>query len=703
MTDTMTDTIPLFLTACLAMASAAVPLLPPHTGSQETVRAVAPRAKESKSTLPSHRAASTEYFDIVCGNPSVVRCVGFETPVAHNSYGDPGQDADHDGHGGYTNAGVDSSTAASGKSSFHFSVPEYAPADSSGAVHFNFDPTLTTSFGEGQEFYIQWRQKMDDPYLNNAYLIGSKCPPIDGTPRTTLAACPGDTLNGGMKQFIIAPQDTSSEPTQFGKHWSCEIPHIVITMSYYNQAPMMYHSCSYYEPFAPAYMPPGYSFPKFLSQSAVPCGGPIPPGQAAPDPCVKYVANEWMTFQVHVKVGRWYRISPLTMQGDFNMRRDSQVDMWLARDNQPSVLVQSMVFYSLRNAASDATKNQPGAPYNYGKVWFLPYNTGRDPNSGPYPVANTWYDNVVISRERVPDPAVELQPVTNLSADASKYPTVTLRWVRNHNVAGAYAETEFKVERCPGQIYDCEAAALAGKTWTLIGTVPKGVLTFVDTSCVPGQIYTYRVSATDGTIDSAHSNPATNVPAPPSDLALRRLGADSAQLTWTDNSESEREFAIERCQGIFQYYKANGTAGQSPDASSCLTAPLESGGTQTQPFIEIARVAGAPGSGNVLSYTDTTVLPGLNYTYRVRSVNGAGTLRLWRSRELTYTANVLLDRNAPACDVNEDGRVDILDVQTAVKRIQNGEPCSAISTTACTVEALQTIANAILGSPCSLP
>ena len=40
----------------------------------------------------------------------------------------------------------------------------------------------------------------------------------------------------------------------------------------------------------------------------------------------------------------------------------------------------------------------------YGKVWLLPYNTGRD-SSVTNPVAYTWYDELIVARARIPDPA----------------------------------------------------------------------------------------------------------------------------------------------------------------------------------------------------------------------------------------------------------------------------------------------------------
>ena len=39
----------------------------------------------------------------------------------------------------------------------------------------------------------------------------------------------------------------------------------------------------------------------------------------------------------------------------------------------------------------------------YGKLWLLPYDTAKD-GSVSYPEAYTWYDELVISRNKIADP-----------------------------------------------------------------------------------------------------------------------------------------------------------------------------------------------------------------------------------------------------------------------------------------------------------
>ena len=69
-----------------------------------------------------------------------------------------------------------------------------------------------------------------------------------------------------------------------------------------------------------------------------------------------------------------------------------------------------------------------------------------------------------------------------------------------------------------------------------------------------GATYTYRVRAVGFTGNSGYSNTATGTtsgiaaPAAPSNLVAAVSGS-SVQLTWTDNSIDEDQFAIERCAG----------------------------------------------------------------------------------------------------------------------------------------------------------
>jgi hypothetical protein len=152
--------------------------------------------------------------------------------------------------------------------------------------------------------------------------------------------------------------------------------------------PQMYHSCGGKDD---KYEPLEYfdnALGNVVVQNAVGC---LYPTFAAP-PCVKYQPNEWMTFQIHIKIGTWYL-------NDGNYHRDSTVQFWVAREGQPSALV--LDFSPQSGHGYDMANSNPAL--KYGKLWLLPYHTGKD-SSQVTPTGYTWYDELVISRTQIPDP-----------------------------------------------------------------------------------------------------------------------------------------------------------------------------------------------------------------------------------------------------------------------------------------------------------
>ena len=108
--------------------------------------------------------------------------------------------------------------------------------------------------------------------------------------------------------------------------------------------------------------------------------------------CFGYFPNEWMTFQVHIKTGP--RVSD-----EFT---NSFVQLWIAREGQASQLVINWGPYNL--SAGSASEDQ-----RYGKIWLLPYNTGKS-SSQSHPTAYTWYDELIISTTKIPDPSTTTPP-----------------------------------------------------------------------------------------------------------------------------------------------------------------------------------------------------------------------------------------------------------------------------------------------------
>jgi hypothetical protein len=173
-------------------------------------------------------------------------------------------------------------------------------------------------------------------------------------------------------------------------------------------------------------------------------------------------------------------------------------------------------------------------------------------------------------------PAVPAAPA-GLTATAAGSARVNLAWTdRSGN------ETGFQVER-----------SVAGGSFALAGTAGANATSYADTSVQPATAYSYRVRATgdagaSGWSNVASATTATVLPAAPTALAATALSRSQIRLTWTDASDNETGFRIER--------STNGTS-----------------------FSQIATV----GVG-VTTYTSTGLSKNRTYWYRVRAYNAAG-------------------------------------------------------------------------------
>jgi hypothetical protein len=362
--------------ALLTLAQAAASVALAACGGGASYDAVAgdttiPGAAATSASTPTPSSGGTA-FQTRCAQPGVIKCVGFDDLADFNigSGGTSGAYGLNDGifapsgTTDYTRATRDTAVKASGNSSLKFTIPSTSGADSSGSYFTNFSKDLSVQFGENSEFFIQWRQRFSPDFVGAKYAGG-----------------------GGWKQIIIG---TGDQPGQL--YTSCTALETVVQNTLHRGFPQMYNSCegsASHGPYDPFEEPFGtYDFklengrpsPYCLySQSKTSYFAPT-------GNCFGYVANEWLTFQVRIKTGP--RIG--------NEFVNSYVTMWVAREGKSSELVINWGPYNL--SAGSASQNQ-----KFGKVWLLPYNTGRDP-SMTYPTAYVWYDELIISRNQIGDP-----------------------------------------------------------------------------------------------------------------------------------------------------------------------------------------------------------------------------------------------------------------------------------------------------------
>lgn len=166
---------------------------------------------------------------------------------------------------------------------------------------------------------------------------------------------------------------------------------------------------------------------------------------------------------------------------------------------------------------------------------------------------------------------------SNLTAAAVSTSQINLTWTDNSN-----NETSFKIERFTD-----------GVNFGQIATVGANVTSYSNTGLSSSTTYYYRVRSGNAAGDSAYSNTANATtqgvsPNAPSALVATAISKTRIDLSWTDNSNNETGFKIER----------------STDGTN---------------FSQIATVG-----ANVSTYSNNGLKSNKTYWYRVRAYNGTG-------------------------------------------------------------------------------
>lgn len=174
--------------------------------------------------------------------------------------------------------------------------------------------------------------------------------------------------------------------------------------------------------------------------------------------------------------------------------------------------------------------------------------------------------------------AVSITPPTELQYSIGANNTMTLTWKDNSN-----NESAFAIERKS----DTDAS------WSQVGTCQANYTTYTGSMPTGDAFYFYRVKAYDNTGINAASyseeiQVAAGIPNPPSGLKVTAISPSQIKLVWTDNSNNEDGFTIERLVG--------------------------SGVT----FFSIANT-----KANVTEFIDN-IYPNQKFTYRVKAFNKKG-------------------------------------------------------------------------------
>jgi FtsP/CotA-like multicopper oxidase with cupredoxin domain len=164
-------------------------------------------------------------------------------------------------------------------------------------------------------------------------------------------------------------------------------------------------------------------------------------------------------------------------------------------------------------------------------------------------------------------------------------------------------EIYFGIERVQGSAGETQPAANA--VFAEVGRALANATTFTDNTMVSGNLYWYRVVAHNAVGTGAASTPASttasgSVPTAPANLVATTASPTVVNLSWTDNSNNESGFLIQRC-------------------------PANSAGTCTGAFVSLPNAATTTTTAaNVTTYSDATVAPNSFYIYQIFARNAAG-------------------------------------------------------------------------------
>ncbi|MFH1764118.1 MAG: fibronectin type III domain-containing protein [Gemmatimonadota bacterium] len=247
------------------------------------------------------------------------------------------------------------------------------------------------------------------------------------------------------------------------------------------------------------------------------------------------------------------------------------------------------VTVSISGPETRSSTTDPQGAFGFDKLKRGVYTvtlSGFDPALHSFPTtqqtANVKNPNLVtvdFSGTLVPYPP---EAPTGLNALETGSSTIVLTWTDASD-----AETRFEVERK-------EVSEKSNGLWSPAGTLAPNATTFGDTGLTPNTTYRYRVQACNetGCSNSPAEAEATTLdvpPAVPTGLGALATGPSTVDLNWTDESDNETRFGLERKRGV------------------------EGGWSQI----------GTP-APNTTAFGDTGLTPNTSFAYRIRACNDAG-------------------------------------------------------------------------------
>ena len=314
---------------------------------------------------------------------------------------------------GCRNNAWDSRVRASGAGSVRFDILSQTHQGAGGSMAIPFGDFATHQFGANSEFWVSWRQRMDARYIAGYKASG------------------GGGRYANAKQVIIAQGDM---PAGDGKKVisgnACSEAEVVVVSSNPGGRapyPMGYIECGRYVSFeqvlsrgsfagdARGSTPLTRQNMRKNAQGQFSCIGH--PDSLDQSGCFTYRPDTWITYMVHLKLGPEGRAVSSVSRKDQPGYVNSTYELFAAYDgedfqllhHQQDVVIPRGQHYIggdplLASSYKSGYGPADGHPQaKFGKLWLLPYMTNKDPTEVT-PTASTWFDEVIVSRCRIPAP-----------------------------------------------------------------------------------------------------------------------------------------------------------------------------------------------------------------------------------------------------------------------------------------------------------
>jgi hypothetical protein len=255
--------------------------VPPNAG----INGSAQSAQESPAEQVSPELGD---FQLRCRTSGVLVCQGFDTVDTFVPAKWPATGLYPSGDNAFRGT-LDLTVKSSGSGSLRFEIPPHSPANVAGFWRQSFG----RNFGEGNTFYVQFRQRFSKEMLKNSW---------------------GGT---SWKQVIFHNAGST-----------CGDVELTTAQYYHTGLPIMYTDCG-----ARGIATNGSTPPYQLEQGDYNCWY----GQYSAKSCFLYPANKWVTFYYRVAIGHWNQ-------------PDSKIEAWVSADGQPYKQWIRMQNFILHNA-----------------------------------------------------------------------------------------------------------------------------------------------------------------------------------------------------------------------------------------------------------------------------------------------------------------------------------------------------------------